>query len=334
MKDKILIITHTEDNECIEKVSEQINKNGGEAIRFNVDDYPLHIALSTCFENGQWETFFIIEDKKIKIDDVAAVWFRRSYNLGRGLSSVLEKKFVEPSLGEIRQTLYGMIEGLRCYHFGRLSQYRRIDSKEDQLKLAHHLGLKIPQTCITNDPEKAKAFVLSQHNGAIVKMQSGFAIVEEGVEEVVFTNVVTKDNLDDIGTLAYCPMQFQEKIEKEKELRVTIVGNKIFSFEIDSQKIESAKIDWRKEGVELIENWKPHQLPEDIENKLLKILDYYVIDYGAIDLILTPEGDYYFLEINAAGEFFWIDRLCDYKISEEIGNVLTNKSYRRGKIPY
>lgn len=334
MKQKVLIITHTQDNDCIENVTNRIIENGGEVIRFDVDKYPLELSLSTVFENNEWKTILTEEEKKFYLHDVSAVWFRRSYNLGGGLDAVLEKKFLAPTLGEIRQTFYGMIDSLRCYHLGRLSQYRRMDSKEDQLKIAFQLGLLVPETCITNDPDIAKAFVLKQKNGAIAKMQSGFAILENGEEEVVFTNVITHENLEDIASLTYCPMQFQQMIEKNKELRITIVGNKIFSYEIDSQKLDNSKIDWRKEGIELIEDWTPHQLPQEIEEKLLKILDYYNADYGAIDLILDPKGNYYFLEINAAGEFFWIDKLCENAISKQIADVLCNKAFRRGKIPY
>jgi hypothetical protein len=43
-----------------------------------------------------------------------------------------------------------------------------------------------------------------------------------------------------------------EKIEKKKELRITIVGRDVYAFEIDSQQSEAAKIDWRKDGNLLI----------------------------------------------------------------------------------
>ncbi len=39
-------------------------------------------------------------------------------------------------------------------------------------------------------------------------------------------------------------------------------------------------------------------------------MDIYHINYGAIDIIVTPEQEYYFLEINAAGEYLWLDRLA------------------------
>ena len=113
------------------------------------------------------------------------------------------------------------------------------------------------------------------------------------------------------------------------ELRITIVGDEVFAFAIDSQKTENAKLDWRKEGRTLIADWIPYELPLDIKEKLLQMMDIYQINYGAIDIIVTPEDEYYFLEINSAGEFFWLDRLIDGAISEQIANVLLGNVYRR-----
>ncbi|WP_118972678.1 MvdC/MvdD family ATP grasp protein [Taibaiella koreensis] len=326
---KVLIITHTRDNECIEIVSENLRRMGAEVIRFNVDLYPLEYSLSTCYQQGQWQIFLDRDGKRETLHDVDAVWYRRSHNLGDGLNKVLEPEYLSSVHGEVRQTLFGMLEGLHCFQIGRFSQYRRLDSKEEQMKIASGLGLKIPDTCITNSPEEARRFVQEHRNGAIVKMQSSFAIYREGVEHVVFTNVITEDNLDTVDTLQYCPMQFQEKIEKARELRITIVGDAVYCFSVDSQKLDNAKVDWRREGLELLDQWDPYELPEDIREKLLRLMDVYQVNYGAIDIIVNPEGDYYFLEINSAGEYFWLDRLIEGQISEQIAKVLLGEAPRR-----
>jgi len=326
---KVLIITHSEDNECINIVSEKLKSYGATAIRFNVDDYPLHCSLSTCFENNEWKLYLDKDGVRINLHDIEALWYRRSHNLAKGLETVLEQEYLGSTHGEIRTTLFGMLESLNCFQIGKYSVYRRLDSKEEQLKIVNHLGLKIPDTCITNNPEEAKRFVLAHPNGVITKMQSSFAIYQKGIESVVFTNSIGPENFEDIDALQYCPMQFQEKIEKKVELRVTIVGDELFTFAIDSQKLENAKIDWRKEGVELLQDWKAYPLPEAIKSQLLHLMDIYQINYGAIDIIVTPEDEYYFLEINSAGEFFWLDRLIEGQISEQLAKVLTGNANRR-----
>lgn len=329
MNNKILIITHTEDNFSIEKVTEYITKNGFEVIRFDVDLYPLKNKLTTAFQDGKWMSFLENSDGKFRIDDIATVWYRRAYNIGNGLKEELDQKFFGAAMGEIRNTLFGFFESLDCYSLGKPSVYRRLDSKEEQLKMASKIGFKIPETCITNNPDEAKQFIL-KHKSVITKMQTGFAIYEDGVENVVFTNEINEDQFDQLDSLLYCPMQFQKKIEKKKELRVTVVGKDIYTFEIDSQQSEDAKVDWRKDGVNLLDKWVQTKLPEDIESKIKKLLDVYHVDYGAIDIIVSPEDDYYFIEINAAGEFFWLDNLTsDHAISKSIADLLCDQSVRR-----
>jgi MvdD family ATP-grasp ribosomal peptide maturase len=329
---KILIITHTGDNFSIEKVTEYIDKNNCEVIRFDVDDYPIKNKLSTSFQDGEWVTILETPEKKHRLDDIAAVWYRRAYNMGNGLREELDPKFYGAAMGEVRNTLFGFLESIDVYSLGKPSVYRRLDSKEEQLKIADKIGLKIPETTITNSPEEARQFVL-KHKDVVAKMQTGFAIYEEGVESVVFTNVINEEKLEELDTLLYCPMQFQKKIEKKKELRVTIVGRDVYAFEIDSQQSEKAKIDWRKDGVNLIDKWIPTDLPTDLEAKLLELLDVYHVDYGAIDVIVSPEDEYYFIEINAAGEFFWLDNLTEEnQISKSIADLLCDKAPRRNNM--
>ncbi|WP_294281403.1 MvdC/MvdD family ATP grasp protein [uncultured Chryseobacterium sp.] len=329
MNNKILIITHTGDNFSIEKVTEYIELNGFEVIRFDVDLYPMQNRLTTAFEDGSWISILETAETKYRLDDIAAVWYRRAYNIGNGLKEEMDAKFYGAAMGEIRNTLFGFLESIDAYSLGKPSVYRRLDSKEEQLKIAEKIGLKIPETCMTNNPEQARQFIL-KHKNVIGKMQTGFAIYEDGVENVVFTNVIDKNKLEELDSLQYCPMQFQTRLEKKKELRVTVVGQDIYAFEIDSQKSEAAKVDWRKDGLNLIDQWVETQLPQEIELKLLELLDVYHVDYGAIDIILTPEDEYYFIEINAAGEFFWLDNLTDGNlISKSIADLLCDKAPRR-----
>lgn len=329
MNNKILIITHTGDNFSIEKVTEYIEHNGFEVIRFDVDLYPMQNRLTTVFEDESWISILETAETKYRLDDIAAVWYRRAYNIGNGLKEEMDAKFYGAAMGEIRNTLFGFLESIDAYSLGKPSVYRRLDSKEEQLKIAEKIGLTIPETCMTNNPEQARQFIL-KHKNVIGKMQTGFAIYEDGVENVVFTNVIDEDKLEELDSLQYCPMQFQTRLEKKKELRVTVVGQDIYAFEIDSQKSEAAKIDWRKDGLNLIDQWVETQLPREIELKLLELLDVYHVDYGAIDIILTPEDEYYFIEINAAGEFFWLDNLTDGNlISKSIADLLCDKAPRR-----
>ena len=51
-------------------------------------------------------------------------------------------------------------------------------------------------------------------------------------------------------------------------------------------------------------------------------MDLYQLNYGAFDFIETPEGEYYFLEVNAGGEFCWLDDLFDQQICRALADTL------------
>lgn len=325
---KVLIVTHTGDNDSVDAVIRSIEEAGGEAIRFDVDRYPLTTTLTTSFLSSRWSCLLRTPEAEYELADTSAVWYRRSHNLGKGVQQAADPQFLAAIMGELRHTLMGMLEGLPCFQMERFSVYRRLDSKEEQLKKAVLCGLLVPDTCISNDERQVKAFIRAQQGPVIAKMQSSFAIKRNGEEHVVFTSELTDAGSDDLEALRLCPMIFQQKIEKKLELRVTIVGQALFAFSIDSQRLGNAKTDWRKEGAAMINDWQPYELPHRVKRQLLEFMGGYGLNYGAIDLLLTPGDEYYFLEVNAAGEYFWLDRLCDHAISRQIAAVLLGNADR------
>lgn len=95
---------------------------------------------------------------------------------------------------------------------------------------------------------------------------------------------------------------------------------------LDSQSDEGAKLDWRAmQGANL--DIQPYKLPTFIENKLHNLMDKLGIVFGSFDLIVTPDDDYIFLEVNEQGQFLWIEELNpDFKMLDIFINFIINKS--------
>jgi glutathione synthase/RimK-type ligase-like ATP-grasp enzyme len=70
----------------------------------------------------------------------------------------------------------------------------------------------------------------------------------------------------------------------------------------------------------------PCELPETLQTQCLDLMKRLGLNYGALDFILSENGDYIFLEINCAGQYLWIEQKTDLRISREIANLLTGKS--------
>ena len=328
----ILIITHSNDNESIARVVEAIARKGEHAIRFDTDRYPTDVRLTAyygaCGSEGDERLTLTNEEGEFDLREVTAVWHRR-LNFGAHLPAGLDRQLRYASLGEASAAAHGMLASLKAFRMDHLSHIRHAENKQLQLQVARELGLNIPRTLTTNDPAAARAFAKSCEGGIVTKMLSSFAIYEEGKELVVFTNPVKPEDLVDLSGLSLCPATFQELLPKSLEIRVTVVGQRIMSASLDSQASVRAAHDWRRDGLQMLQDWRPYQLPYEVEEKILRLMDYFSLNYGAIDIILTPDGQHVFLELNPSGEFFWLERTPGLPISEAIADLLLGHAPRR-----
>jgi MvdD family ATP-grasp ribosomal peptide maturase len=325
----ILIITHSDDNECVAQVTEAIDRKGGHTIRFDTDRYPTDVRLTAHYGAANDERLTLTNDEgEFDLREVTAVWHRR-LNLGAHLPAGLDKRMRHASLGEASAAAHGMLASLKAFRLDHLHHIRHAENKQLQLQVARELKLDIPRTLTTNDPNAVRDFAKSCEDGVVTKMLSSFAIYEHGKELVVFTNPVKPEDLADLSGLSICPATFQELLRKSLEIRVTVVGQRVMSAAVDSQVSTRATHDWRRDGVRMLRDWKPYQLPLDVEEKILRLMDFFSLNYGAIDIILTPDGRHIFLELNPCGEFFWLERSPGLPISDAIADVLLGQASRR-----
>lgn len=317
-----LIITHSQDNESIALVIEAISAQGGKAFRFDTDRFPTEVQLDVYYSKDKERVILTADNQQLDLNQVSAVWYRR-IAMGARIPDSMDSQMRQASIKESRATIGGMIASIKGFHLDPLPNIRRAENKQLQLRVARELGIDTPSNLTTNNPQAVKQFAQECNGGIIAKMLSSFAIYDEqGRETVVFTNPVTSEDLDNLEGLRFCPMTFQEKIPKKLELRTIIVGKQVFTAAVDSQALQKARHDWRKQGVALLNEWYTHNLPQDVENKLLKLMNYFGLNYGAIDIILTPDDRYVFLEVNPVGEFFWLERCPGLPISEAIAKIL------------
>lgn len=325
----VLIVTKSDDNECIEAVSRAIEERGGRAFRFDTDAYPSTVRLSLEVAQGGDRHVLEAGGERLDLRTVDAVWYRRM-NLGARLPAEMDKQMRHACVLETKATVNGMLASLGVFQMNRPIRVRWAENKEMQLELARDLGLDVPRTLITNDPAAVRAFADACGAGGIVaKMLSSFAIREGEEEKVVFTNRVGPDDLAHLEGLDLSPMTFQEAVPKRLELRVTVIGKRIFAAAIDSQTVARAKVDWRREGASMLDEWKRYELPREVEARLGELVDRLGLDYGAIDVILTPDGRHVFLEVNPAGEFYWLERCPGFPLTDAIAEALMEKGARR-----
>jgi glutathione synthase/RimK-type ligase-like ATP-grasp enzyme len=139
---------------------------------------------------------------------------------------------------------------------------------------------------------------------------------------VLFTQQVQIEDLSEESSLRASPGIFQELIPKAYELRVTAIGRRLFAAKLRSQEVEPAQLDYRAALDEV--PIEPYELPLEVSEACLRVLEGLGLVFGCFDLIVTPTGEYVFLEVNEMGAFLWIEeRLPEMRLLDAFCELLT-----------
>ena len=330
----ILIITNKEDAHPT-PVIERLSARGVPVFRLNTE------ALLTDYEFG-WQvdavgeiTFWIrcrLNGLETTDREITAVWDRRPEK---------PEKLSYPSTPEIdrhnREEALGFLVFLRYWlknipSIGSIVNDRPAASKMLQYAIAREVGFKIPRSCFSNVKEPFLN-MSRECTDLILKPIEMCDIWDEkqGVDYVFYAQKTPAVSLLEVPGEAFSQtVSFvQEYIEKAFELRVTVVGEEVFACKIDSQaqQEETGRIDWRQ-GYEHGLRQEAYALPDSVSSQCVAFLRRMGLNFGCFDFIVTPLGEYVFLECNPNGQWLWIELTVGLKISEAIADFLQNPSVK------
>jgi glutathione synthase/RimK-type ligase-like ATP-grasp enzyme len=202
------------------------------------------------------------------------------------------------------------LSGRSAFWVNRDASARAAEWKPLQLRQALQVGLTIPETLISNDPRRIRAFVESNANHSIYKPLTHGDWQEASSTRVLFAASVDGTTLPDDATLQACPGIFQRRVDKHFEVRATFMGTHCMALRLDSQSTEFGHLDWRQaQGNEIIPA-QPIALPDAVTAKCRALMDRLDIVFGCFDFIVTDAGDWVFLEVNQMGQFLFLEAWC------------------------
>ena len=236
-------------------------------------------------------------------------------------------KALEEMVGtEAKLTLRGFMQTHRGRVVNRPLANSYAENKSEQLVRARRLGFHIPDTIITNSPEQAIGFYKKHGRDIIFKMQR-LPIIQlgEGNHRTIMTRRVSEQDLEDLERIQNCPCMFQERIPKTYEIRLTVIGEKLFPIAIHSQNSDYSQDDFRRYDFEKVK-YEQVEIPEILNKRVLGLVKSYGLYYAAIDIIYTPSKEYVFLEINSNGQYLWTEEMSGVPITEYFADYLAGVS--------
>jgi len=184
-----------------------------------------------------------------------------------------------------------------------------------QKKLALSCDLQIPETIISNSSIDLNNNFKCED--LIYKTLSSF-FTDKGV---IYTNKVSKNDINDNSiAIALAPGIFQAFVEKQYELRITIVGEKMFIAKVDSNRNDKTKIDWRYNQSESM--FKPGDLTIETQAKLINFHKKAGLKFATYDFIVDINGCEIFLECNSSGQWLFLGESMGAEITKEIASFM------------
>ena len=298
-----------------DRVASKLSRVGIKYFRLNLDIESL-LKTKMTFDNQQW--FIKTPFASVSSTDVSCVWLRK-YFVELSLQEKERLKSIDFKIwrNEFNATLLGLYAALKPLAWlNPISNAIKGDNKYYQMQLASKVGLIMPRTIVSNDKAKLVEFAHSQNDEVIFKLlnQEMYPADKNGAMQGIYANRITTQQLDKFSTNGENPLMLQEYIQKAYEVRYTVVGKQHFVCKIESQKSQLAREDWRRYELSKTPH-APITPPPQIAQKVDVLLAKMGLEFGALDFIVTPSGEWVFLEINCGGQWLWIEDLAGLDIS-------------------
>lgn len=319
MKHKKTLILSRTDDEHVDRLLVALEKLGHPWIRFDPGDFPETVELfAQLGDQAEISQFTLPDGERLLLEEISSVWYRRPTPLHADERlPALQRTFIER---EARAGLWGLLQAMDCTWVNHPDAIRQAAYKPRQLSLARRLGLNIPRTLITTSAPAFQRFY-EECQGHVIYKLLGFPsyAVEGGATASTFTSLVPEEMLKDAHRIKATAHLFQEYRPKLCDIRVIIIGERLFAVEIHPLS-EETRIDFRRDYRAL--RYAVHQLPETIQQALFTLTYQYHLLYAAIDLLYTPEQEYLFLELNAVGQLGWLEEPTGLPLFQTLAHFL------------
>ncbi|WP_052889433.1 hypothetical protein [Thermogemmatispora carboxidivorans] len=319
-KATVLILTEATDAHA-QPVQVALRRHGVQVVRAALSSLPGQLALtawlgkrdeprspasSPCWEGTLW-----LEGEPLALAELRSLWWRRPGRIQAPaaypapIARVIERETRRGLLG-LLYSQTGWAASPPALWVSPPEAIERAEYKPLQLATAQAVGLRVPRTLLTTDPAAVQTF-FEACEGQVVCKALARGVVEwpEGSAAYLYTSAVQASDLAALGGVQVMPHLLQERLPAACALRVVVIGRQLFAVEIHPPATEPAVLDWRRAYSQL--RYELHSLPKQVQTQLLKLTQLLGLQFSSLDLLLTPEGEYVYLEQNPNGQWYWLE---------------------------
>lgn len=316
-----------------DQVIDWLLHNKKKFIRINESDRIKLVCCRMDSQNSDW-LFEVISGsieatQMVDLRNIHSYWYRRGeFNTSfeplqriGSLSTQYVIDAVEKFTKREEDYVYKMLLREIEKRNGIGSYFDNMTNKLENLVHAANCGLGVPATIVTNRKAELVDFCAAQGRVITKGIVDNSWMAQGVIEAWTLTNEITQDILETMGD-NFGLSVFQQYIEKYCELRVFYVKGEMKCAAIFSQSNPKTIIDFRNYDHAKPNRQVPFKLPKDIQNAIRSFMSEVSMNCGSLDIILSSDYRYIFLEVNPVGQFGAISRNCNFNLEKMIADSL------------
>ena len=249
---------------------------------------------------------------KFRLADLRAVWCRRPA-AARVAPDVRDEATRSYCKQEAWDVLWGALTSLDVPLINKPASEYLAERKGLQLSVAAASGLRVPATLLSNDPTAVRDFYEECERRVVFKASTPPA------EMTMPTQVLESEHLQHLDLLRSAPVIFQRLVPPGVDVRVTVVGQRIFAAEA-----RTTCMDWRTDPNL---KWRARSLSQPDAGAILELMRRLDLATGSLDFRVDEDGELVFFEVNPGGQFLFLE-ISDPElaISAELAALLLSAS--------
>ncbi|MGW4378355.1 ATP-grasp ribosomal peptide maturase [Kitasatospora sp. NPDC004531] len=293
-----------------------LHARGVPVVRFDAGDFPATLSCSARIGGGarEWQGDLRTPTRLAELGAIRSLYYRRPSAFS---FAHLDPQDARVAAAQARYGLGGVLVSLPgCRYVNHPHRIGDAEYKPSGLAAASACGFQVPPTLLTNEPAAARAFAKA-HGPVIHKPISMPTYLVDGIAQTVPVTEVAPEEIED--SVAGTMHLFQQRVEKVADVRVTVIGERVFAVRIDCD-----LLDWRVDYSTHV--YTPIPVPEPVEQALHAYLGRFGLLFGAFDFALTgperkPES-WVWLECNPSGQWAWLEPPTGLPMTAALADLL------------
>ncbi|MGH3827587.1 MAG: MvdC/MvdD family ATP grasp protein [Pseudonocardiaceae bacterium] len=316
---RVLVLTAPVDPTA-DVVIQHLTASGVPFARFDAAQFPMEVSLTaTLGADDEWRVCL----GGVRLAGLRSVYYRRPRRFAFDPAIPVEQ--LSWCEGQARYGFWGVLETLPVAWVNPPSAVQRAEYKPRQLRLARQAGLSVPPTMITSSPEGVAEFAAAAGGSIVTKaLYARTPRDADGYPTgVLYTAEVSPHQYSDPGIAATAHL-FQFKIKSVYDVRLTVVGHRLFAAEIHREN-GAGGLDWRMNHRDL--RYRPCDVPAGVARGVRQLMCSLELTFGALDFAVDDAGSWWFYEINPNGQWFWVEQQTGLPISAALAELLEGRPW-------